>query len=289
MWFVRVEVVGNKFVSGSPASRRPSASGPTDAVQRFIMCVLSLVVTACLVYAIGGTDLTTSGPADSQCPPQFLIPISDLPSEDRNFSESDTYENTTVCVCHFRPCFLKCCPEGFSSSRTMTRRCVEDVDRSFSPYDYGDGPYPADYSLMSGFPCQGAFWDTDYEELRPDGSLISSIGLLRPGQFCLEFSQSKNRYLPLCCFDDEESDGPGENDQKYVVYPFGMLVSIPFLLATIVVYAIIPELRNTLHGMSFMCHIGCLIVGYSVLAAIQLDAPLGSDFSLTTCTTLGKY
>lgn len=44
-----------------------------------------------------------------------------------------------------------------------------------------------------------------------------------------------------------------------------MFVSVPFLLATFILYAGIPELRNA-HGSSMMNYVGALSIGYLFLA-----------------------
>lgn len=63
-----------------------------------------------------------------------------------------------------------------------------------------------------------------------------------------------------------------------------MLFSVPFLVATFLVYAILPELRNV-HGKSLMCYLFGLAVGYSVLSGIQLN---GNEFvEPTLCRVLG--
>lgn len=55
----------------------------------------------------------------------------------------------------------------------------------------------------------------------------------------------------------------------------GVLLSVPFLIATFLVYAILPELRNV-HGKSLMCYLAGLSVGYMLLGYMQL---YGSIFS----------
>lgn len=63
-----------------------------------------------------------------------------------------------------------------------------------------------------------------------------------------------------------------------------MLLSVPFLVATFLVYAILPELRNV-HGKSLMCYLAGLFVGYPVLAYIQL---YGNDYmEPKICISLG--
>lgn len=50
----------------------------------------------------------------------------------------------------------------------------------------------------------------------------------------------------------------------------GMLISVPFILATILVYICLPELRN-LHGKCLLCYLIGLSVGYFFMALIQLN------------------
>lgn len=50
-----------------------------------------------------------------------------------------------------------------------------------------------------------------------------------------------------------------------------MILSIPFLVATLLVYALIKELRATLNGKSLMCYVLGLIVAYTFLATVQLN------------------
>uniref|UniRef100_A0A182LY68 G-protein coupled receptors family 2 profile 2 domain-containing protein n=2 Tax=Anopheles culicifacies TaxID=139723 RepID=A0A182LY68_9DIPT len=57
-----------------------------------------------------------------------------------------------------------------------------------------------------------------------------------------------------------------------------MLLSVPFLLLTLLVYACIPELRN-MHGKSLMCYVLGLSVGYTVLSMVQLRVFPGSSLS----------
>lgn len=49
-----------------------------------------------------------------------------------------------------------------------------------------------------------------------------------------------------------------------------MLISVPFLLVTLLVYSLIPELRN-LHGKCLMCYVFGLTVLYIWLSLIQLE------------------
>jgi len=67
------------------------------------------------------------------------------------------------------------------------------------------------------------------------------------------------------------------------LYPYLLYGSSTFLIATFVVYAIIPELRNNVHGISIMCHVASLAVMYIGLGAIQSNL----EISYRACISLG--
>lgn len=59
---------------------------------------------------------------------------------------------------------------------------------------------------------------------------------------------------------------------------------MPFLLATFLVYAILPD-RN-LHGKALMCYVMSLLLAYIFLVSIILQA---SALAKVPCLTLGNY
>lgn len=52
-----------------------------------------------------------------------------------------------------------------------------------------------------------------------------------------------------------------------------MIISLPFLLATFLVYAFIQELRN-LHGLALMSYLSALFVLYTSMIIIKLGTSL---------------
>lgn len=50
-----------------------------------------------------------------------------------------------------------------------------------------------------------------------------------------------------------------------------MMISLPFLFTTFIVYGIFAELRN-LHGKSLMCYVLGLLIMYTALIITQLEA-----------------
>ena len=63
-----------------------------------------------------------------------------------------------------------------------------------------------------------------------------------------------------------------------------MLLSLPFLLATFVVYGAFSELRN-LHGKSLMCHVGAMIAAYVALVLVQFRVGINN---IPVCKCLGE-
>lgn len=87
----------------------------------------------------------------------------------------------------------------------------------------------------------------------------------------------------LTCFPPQPTDSP-DSQLALAIFPYFLLISSIFLIATFIVYAVIPEIRN-IHGVSIMCHVASLAVMYIGLAIIQLTSylPLG------LCKGLGEF
>lgn len=69
----------------------------------------------------------------------------------------------------------------------------------------------------------------------------------------------------------------------HIFFQIGMIISMPFLLATFIVYSL-PELRN-LHGKNLMSEVAALLTAYIVLVTTQLAGHAISD---SLCVTFGK-
>ncbi|XP_014486106.1 PREDICTED: G-protein coupled receptor Mth2-like isoform X3 [Dinoponera quadriceps] len=100
---------------------------------------------------------------------------------------------------------------------------------------------------------------------RPEAE-VDEDRFLNYNQYCLARTRNYTypEYLVFYC---EEAYPDDENSE--VVYSYGMIASLPFLVTTYVVYWLLPELGN-LHGLTLRGYVGCLTVAYSVLTAAQL-------------------
>ncbi|XP_011636120.1 G-protein coupled receptor Mth2-like isoform X1 [Pogonomyrmex barbatus] len=185
-------------------------------------------------------------------------------------------------TCDNDNCIQFCCPLG---SRLIKNRCVAEGGNYPFPdiYMYEqaiDDPSKrrsekldqAFHRLTIYDPCQ----NLDRFPLEPDkykeddyvffinGSLYQPY-FKKFTEYCLAVLDDK--YDILVCLEPSESETI-EQPQVYG-FPIGLIVSLPFLLTTFVVYTILPELWN-MHGYTLRGYIGSLFVAYTVLAVIQL-------------------
>lgn len=120
---------------------------------------------------------------------------------------------------------------------------------------------------------------SSHEELflQENGTLVEVVQgrpqWLNNQEYCIDMMMENStetlRMVATVCYPEE----PIIDDSKilYVGYAVGLLLSVPFLIATFVVYAFIPELRN-LHGMCLMAYCSGLIVAYIFLAYLKIQS-----------------
>lgn len=117
--------------------------------------------------------------------------------------------------------------------------------------------------------------------LHSNGSLTTQSTIYNQEQYCIGSSVIDMQLKVAICFevmDEPQIPAP-------IMYHIGMIASIPFLLATAIVYAIIPELRN-LYGKTLMCYVVCLFIAYTLLPINQFDQ--WGLIPLTVCILIGK-
>uniref|UniRef100_A0A0K8S4J2 G-protein coupled receptors family 2 profile 2 domain-containing protein n=1 Tax=Lygus hesperus TaxID=30085 RepID=A0A0K8S4J2_LYGHE len=104
-----------------------------------------------------------------------------------------------------------------------------------------------------------------------------------PGSFCLDMISSRDVVLPFFCFPSDEDFQDIEGEGTFALYPKFMFVSVPFLLATFLVYAAIKQLQN-LHGQCLMSHVAALSLSYICLCVVQVAS---EEINQLACTSLG--
>lgn len=214
---------------------------------------------------------------------------------------------TYGCACKLRNCIRKCCRgdevlgekiiekkpicQKISHNDTMPAR-VETPNLRLSKEQMAEEIQDIDelrehFLLLENFVCPAKFYPLnpdEYQEgklilLNPDefpedkvilqanGSLIGADGTVFPlWNYCIDWQMTFDRIGILVCLTQNVTE---ENiDSIYTAHHVGIAVSIPFLVATFLVYAIIPELKN-LYGKTLMCYVICLITAYIFLLLVN--------------------
>ena len=157
---------------------------------------------------------------------------------------------------------------------------------------------PDEFIPRYGTPCRTGSWALDPEPPSNDKFYLMENGtvyidnsdygtsdeLLDLDDYCLASIMTENgsnSYVTVCFEEFEKL-------QKEIplFYPITMILSLPCLVATFVVYAIIPELQ-TMHGLTLRAYIACLFVAYVLLIVVQIgDDNISSSY--LTCSSLGN-
>lgn len=244
--------------------------------QRLCLCVL--VALCC------GTGELSFGIGDVRgaqlCPPEESVKITDGTVQDDGsrvhngvrygpeqlfHSDSDVFG----CVCLVRQCILIFCEDQITYP-SGTKCPVEELKvnvstaASFQMVDMVNNPR---YHLIFQTPdCSLedmlALPPEDYA-LQSDGRLAYGVSIFSYRQFALMLVNATGEtYAGFC-----ES---GDVQAHHQWYSIGIIVSLPFMVATFVVYALLPELQNN-HGKPLMCYVASLTVGYLLLALMRFS------------------
>ncbi|CAH1123099.1 unnamed protein product [Ceutorhynchus assimilis] len=184
------------------------------------------------------------------------------------FTENDYFTNSSGvfgCLCHFENCVQACCPRGQTLKASSNRlECVQETSQS--------------YVQIKGVQLTHIIQVPDRRNCSDDKSLIMlnatqlDLELLKYG--FLKWEESVFHYKDYCIF----SEGGDvvvmacvdpEMTVSFVLYCIGMIISMPFLLATFLVYAILPD-RN-LHQRALMFYVLTLLISYMLLVTINLS------------------
>ncbi|KMY96647.1 uncharacterized protein Dsimw501_GD20187, isoform C [Drosophila simulans] len=210
-------------------------------------------------------------------------------------------EHVRGCVCKFKSCLNICCPWRQVFNSEVDGCIIDHTDNRTWP----DPPMLnitfrnestilvnmfTQFAIQSFRPCPKMFslqpetssWD-DYL-LFENGSMlrVDDKLLIRKNEFCMVptyVNESDMFYTihPANC------DMQDDHSTVKIINSYAMMFSIPFMMLTIAVYLLIPELRNQ-HGKSLVCYLIGLTVGYSSLCYVQLYQV---DATGVTCKVFG--
>ena len=214
-------------------------------------------------------------------------------------------ENRTVIPEEYKdlPVVGKCCAKGEVFVKNRTQRlgsCTTSdipIEKIFSPLfsDFNSsgcnipGDPQATFVVIVGDPCKyGKYilepteseYDTNY--LLLNGSVFAphqDLRMLQPGiNYCMEIDPELG-LSTFVCFPKELIIQTA--DARVTLYACGLLISVPFLILTIVAYSITPKLRDV-HGRALCRYCGCLALAFTTLAIVQVANAHLSDQSYTS-------
>jgi len=196
------------------------------------------------------------------------------------------------CTCKLKPCVRMCCPRGQILDRTQ---CLNDSVYDLPASATNDGISFTRGNIFDlfhyvvGRPCyqispsEPDIYPEDTWFLFTNGSVLFGNGpseVLSKNNYCfnpVHINDSIELSL-MKCFE------PISTISQDTWLPYGLFISVPFLVVTVLVYIILPELRNV-HGKSLVCYLLGLIVGYITLGWVKLN---GSEYvEPVLCRTLG--
>ncbi|XP_050420954.1 G-protein coupled receptor Mth2-like [Adelges cooleyi] len=140
------------------------------------------------------------------------------------------------------------------------------------------------FDVVIGSPCPNGVFPLEPDRYSEDAYRIDgttgrlftvNVGDFNPTEYCLERLETNAVSAYPCLPNDTQHVKIDSDEWQMTVYSTTLMLSVPFLIITFLVYACLRELRN-LHGKSLMCHVSSLTVAYSFLAFIQVNNPTGN-------------
>ncbi|XP_025197944.1 G-protein coupled receptor Mth2-like isoform X2 [Melanaphis sacchari] len=187
-----------------------------------------------------------------------------------------------LCTCEIGPCVRKCCAPNAAYVNSKCKPLNEsdhvakfEVPKLMNASGTVDVYETSVFHIVHGKPACAKKYKLVPSVEENDHFLVSGAGWLlnesktviaAPNRFCLEqFSDLNYQILAIVC-SPEISESP--QGGVSIIYTIGMMLSLPFLFSTFLVYALIRDLQN-LHGKSLMCHVATLLVAYTSLIIVQ--------------------
>ncbi|XP_018567322.1 probable G-protein coupled receptor Mth-like 10 isoform X8 [Anoplophora glabripennis] len=169
-------------------------------------------------------------------------------------------------------CIRKCCPDDEAFFIISGYKGCKQLNSSIAFVFYNNFTFlsnvsKSDYYYVYGLKCPHDMHMIEENEfyLQANGSLLITGGddypdnFYAPGYYCIDLVN--NQSGALVCMEKEQ-------ESKAWELFIGMIISMPFLLATFLVYAILPE--SNLHRKALMNYVLTLFLAYIFLVIVQL-------------------
>ncbi|KAG8292686.1 hypothetical protein J6590_034879 [Homalodisca vitripennis] len=206
--------------------------------------------------------------------------------------------------CPVPPCVRKCCPQGEQLVVELPNTCKPTNSSEFSlesvpiweNKNIEEYMVATDYSRFQiinyglcpfGLYVLDSSYEDDRNALLANGSLVmfKSKEAVDHKDYCIDTYKGKEGTYVFRCFPDQVRNELTEMEK--MVFSVALTISIPFLLATVLVYLLLPELKN-LHGKSLLCHVSSLSIAYIFLALMQSNFLSMNVEQPTLCVFCGE-
>lgn len=217
--------------------------------------------------------------------------------------------STTACLppptpspetCEKLPCVRKCCLllHGLNlENRSCVEAAVHPMLAPFRPGGHAEDHFTFLYGLPS---CRdGRFIRKPLEdpedifEVSLDGSLFfpSNRLVVNVSSYCIDVILNLGIITAVQCSEAAGTPSPitipSSLSPWEVIQPVCLLLSVPFMAATVLLYCFVPR-RRKLHAWSVMSHVSSLAVGMTVLGINQLFTMYLSQSVCVSAGTLSQ-
>nr|XP_022917476.1 G-protein coupled receptor Mth2-like isoform X9 [Onthophagus taurus] len=176
------------------------------------------------------------------------------------------------CLCDFKKCVRKCC--GVDEILNVKTKICEfnesysDILQILNHFEYFQTEvHIIPKTLLCKNGKQRRILPSKDVVFTPDGKLLYKNIAIDIENYCLEYIKSADKPDALLCLN---SNGNTKEIPHYL--SIGMIISMPFLIATFLVYALLPD--KNLPAKSLMCYVLSLLFAYIMLVTIQLNSNL---------------
>ncbi|CAH1099151.1 unnamed protein product [Psylliodes chrysocephalus] len=179
------------------------------------------------------------------------------------------------CLCNIKNCIRKCCGRNSFMNDTKDDNFCENsanVNFSLDVYHETEKKYHGNlnnFTMLFGYDCPENLHSfrvdsSDQIFIQENGTLYYAdwMALYNLDSYCVDFFQDNELSAMVCEPYDEEAD------TQRTVNSIGLLISMPFLFLTFLVYAVLPK-RN-LHRRALMCYVICALGGNITLIIVNL-------------------
>ncbi|XP_003701680.3 putative G-protein coupled receptor Mth-like 10 [Megachile rotundata] len=233
-------------------------------------------------------DLAICGAGMDKTPKIHSIPLQN------HTAIPEAYKNLTVVG--------KCCAEGEVFANLSERSCRavnSSTDPIFSPRFsrfnrtglLAPGKRQSTFVAIVGNPCKDKMYVLEPNESSIDANYLLINGsvfaprldqmMLQPGiDYCMDVIPELG-LRTVVCFSEYRIIVTA--DSRITIYACGLLLSVPFLILTILAYSITPKLKDVF-GKALSRYCGCLALAFIILAVTQLG---NLHLSSETCNSIG--